>query len=279
MILVFISAFTGSIGVIIDKIILTRRHLSVHIMAPMQFLFLFLITAIVVPWIGSFDLAQALTAKYLALFILMVLLAGIWNIFYYRAVKNESLQEIELIVLLAPLIISLVSAIFLPEERNLNVLLASIVASTVLFAAHIEKRHFVMDPFAKWLVVGIFVMALESIILKQLLYVWSPASLYLARTFYVFLFFQFLARPKFDHLGNKSVIWIMFSALVGVIFMITKFYGYQSLGIVYTTLVLGLQPSFTLIFDKLVLHERLRPKYIIAILVVIASVIYGTITR
>lgn len=279
MIVVFISALAASIGVIFDKIILTRRHLSVHVMAPLQFLFLFLITAIIVPWIGRFDIAQALTPAYFGLFIAMVGLSGIWNVIYYRGIKNESIQEVELIIVFTPLMTALLTALFLPEERNIHVLIALVAASLALIGAHIKRHHLAFEHHAKWLMLGVFLIALESVVIKQLLYVWSPASLYMARTLYVFIFFYFLARPRFDHLTNKSVVWIIMSALAGVIFMVTKFYGYKSFGIIYTTLVLALEPSLTLLLDKVFLHENIKFKYVAATLFVIMAVIYGTITR
>lgn len=279
MITLLISALSGAIGVIVDKVALSRRHLSVHIMAPLQFLFLFLLTAIIVPWIGRFDLAAALSPLALFLFIVMVLLAGAWNVLYYRAVKNETIQEVELIILLGPLVTTLLSAIVLPNERNSQVLIAAVIASLTLIVTHIERRHISLDYYSKWLLVGIFLMAAESIVIKQLLDIWSPAALYMARTFYVFLFFQFLVRPHFDHLAPKSVGWVFTSALFGVIYMVTKFYGYQSVGIVYTTLILALQPALVLFLDRVFLNERLKPKYLVATLVIIVAVIYGTLAR
>lgn len=279
MIALAISVITGSLGVVIDKFILSRRHLSVHIMAPLQFLFLFLITAILVPWIGRFDVAKALEPVSMILFIVMVVMAVIWNVFFYRAIKRESLQEVELIVLLGPLVTTLLSALFLPDERNLRVVGAAIVASFILLAAHFERRHLIFGKAATMLILAVVVMSVESILIKQLLQVWSPAALYLARTFYVFLFFNFLVRPNFEHLTSKSVLWVIASASVGVTYMVSKFYGYQNLGIVYTTLVLAIQPSLTLLIGKIWLREPIKPKYLIATLAIIIAVIYGTLGR
>lgn len=275
----FISAISGAIGLILSKIVLTRRHMSVHIFAPLLFLFLFLITAISVPWIGRFDIAQALTLLFIGYFLLMVSIAGVWNVFYYRAIKNETIQEFEIIILFVPLVTTLMSALFLPDERNIRVLIAALLASAALVLSHLEKRHFKFTPYSNWLFLGVVLISLESIITKKLLGVWSPAALYTARTFYVFLFLTFLSRPSFKNLTPKSFILTVAAALSGVVYMVTKFYGYQTLGIIYTTLVLVLEPLFTLILDRLVLKEKFKPRFLVAAVVIIVAVLYGTIIK
>lgn len=279
MITLLISALSGSFNVILSKVILTRRHVSVHVFTPLTFLFLFLITGIVVPWLGKLDFGAILQPKPLTVAGIMIVVAALWNVLHDRAVKNETLQEFESTILLVPLATTLLSALIFPQERNARLVLAALVASLALVASHIEKRHLVFNRHSRWLLLAVILIAFENIMVNYLLGFWSPATLYFARTFFIFVLLGLMAKPTFGQLSGRSV-WLTFcAAAAGVVHMIALYYGYQTSGIVFTTLILVLQPVFIFLIDKLFLHDKLQPRYLIATAVIITAVIYGSVVR
>ncbi|MBD3247341.1 EamA family transporter [Candidatus Pacearchaeota archaeon] len=53
------------------------------------------------------------------------------------------------------------------------------------------------------------------------------------------------------------------------------YYGYLTLGVVFTTLIIMLGPVFVYIFAKIILKEKLQKRNIIAAAVIVVCVIYA----
>lgn len=271
----FIAALAQVGGIIIDKITLTRRQVETHVFVPILFLFLFLFTAILYPIWGeiSFEIFQS---YYLIIFIIMLVLAITWNIFYYQGVQAEKVQEFELIVMFQPLLTILLATLVFKGERSLHLEIAAFIAAVFLIIAHIKKAHLEISKGSTKLILAVICMSVELILVKILLEVFSPVALYFVRTGIIFIFFMLLYRPHLKRVADSNILLIMSSSFLGTTQMVTKFYGFEEFGVVYTSLVLILSPILVYLIAVIFLHERLKHRMIVSIVVILACIVYAT---
>lgn len=272
----FIAALTQVGGILIDKIVLTRRQVALHVFVPILFLFLFLSTALLFPLLGTISL-RFFEAQYLILFVLMLIAAVVWNIFYYQGVRSEKVHDFELIVMSQPLLTIFLASLLLKGERNLHLEIAAFIAAGALIAAHIRKAHIEMSSGSYKLILAVIFMSVELIMIKILLDVFSPVALYFARTGIIFIFFLLLSRPKIRQVANENVLLIFSSAVLGTAQMISKFYGFEKYGVIYTSLILILSPILVYILSTLFLHEKLKPRTIVSAVIILACIVYATV--
>lgn len=272
----FVAAISQAAGIIVDKVILTRRRMEIHVFIPVLFLFLALLTAILIPFFGyvSSDFFQT---KYILFFLAMLAVAITWNFFYYRGAQKEKVQEFELIIMLQPLMTILLAAIFIERNINIHIFIASMIASIALILAHLRKMHFEFSEYSWGLVIASFFISVEIIFQKILLEVFSPASLYFWRTAIIFLFFYIYYRPHIRQVSNTNVWLILLTSALGVAQMVTKFYGFDKFGVIYTSLVLIISPILVYIIATILLHEKLRARMIVSFLVILGCIIYATL--
>lgn len=133
-----IAALSQVGGILFDKIILTRRQVEVKIFIPILFLFLVLTTGALYPFMGKIS-PDYLEPSYFLLFLAMIICAIFWNVFYYRGAKLEKVHDFELIIMFQPLLTILLATIFLKSERNIHIIIASVIAAIFLIIAHIKK--------------------------------------------------------------------------------------------------------------------------------------------
>jgi len=261
-------------GVLADKVILARHKVPVMRFIPLLFIWLAIITAVLLKPLGGVKYDLLGNPRTIGLFILMILVAVIWNIFYYEGIQKEDLHEFELIMLLSPLVTILLAEIFLPEERNLEVLIAGIIASVALILTRFRKHHLSIGRTAWKTILAMLLMSFESILIKEMLAVFSPATLYFIRTFTIAIIFLILYRPKLFAISNIAFALTIVSAIFGVLQMVLKFYGFQSLGVVETTLILLLGPFLVYAASSVILKERLFKRDVFAAAVVIICILY-----
>jgi drug/metabolite transporter (DMT)-like permease len=276
--LLLIAAFNDAFGIIVDKIVLAKAKVPVPIFTAIQFFFLTSLSALTLPFLGIIDLA-AWTPKYLGLLIFMIGLAVLWNLFYYLAIQKEPIENLEVILLTQPLVTVVISAVFFADERHSQTLVAAFVASVTLIVSHLNRQKLGFDRYELVLLFGILLMAIEAMVIKSLVQIWSPAALYTVRTLGVFLIMLIAIRPTVESIEAPVMILIFLTGISGVIFKIIQFTSYADYGIVFTTLILILSPVFVLMLDKILLHEKVHLKQMVAMIVIIAAVAYGTITR
>ncbi len=86
-----------------------------------------------------------------------------------REEAKEKVQEFEMIIMFQPLITILLAAIFIEQNVNVHIFIASIIASTSLIIAHIKKMHFHLSEYSWGLVIASFFISVEIIFQKILL--------------------------------------------------------------------------------------------------------------
>lgn len=266
-------------GVVCDKIVLSKNKVPVMRFIPLLFIWLCIITAIFLPFYGQVDWLKLYSFKYIFLFLAMILVAIIWNIYYYRGLEKEDLLEFEIIMLLSPLITIILAEIFLPSERSWTTFIAGILASAALIATRFRHHHLKIGKTAWLTIMAMVLMSFESILIKNLLVAISPVALYAIRTFILALVFLILYRPKLLSMSKTSFGLIIISAIFGVVQMVLKFYGFENLGVVETTMILILGPFLVYIFSSFYFKEKLYKRDILAGAFVLACILWVTFNK
>lgn len=274
MLEVIFSSLGYAGGVAADKIILDKRRVPVMRFIPLLFIWLALITAIFLPMWGRIDSTIFHNSKPLLVFVLMIGVAVTWNVYYYQGIQKENLAEFELIMLFTPLATVILAEIFVPSERNLQVFLAGLISSAALIASRFRPHHLKLSFLAKRTMLAMILMSFESILIKYLLTYFSPVSLYFVRTTIIALIFIVLYRPKLFSLSLTAYSLTIISAIFGVMQMVLKFYGFQSLGIIETTMILLLGPILVYIISYFYFHEMLYKRDLLAMVIIVMSILY-----
>lgn len=277
MLLALISAVTNGIGLIWDKIILSRERVTLRVFLPVVFVFLFAFTLILVPWFGRFDLSAALLPNSLFLLFLMVVIAVAWNVLFYQSIQRETAHQHELVVMMSPLITILLAAIFFPEEFNGAVFILALIASAALLFAKMTREHQIFSRTSYNTFLGVILMSTETIIIRELLYTYNPVALYAIRTLMLALFFTAYYRPRYNQISTKHWSMLALSGLFGVVIMLTRFFAFEQLGVIYTTLVAILAPVIVFFGSWEILHEKIRPRVVFASVVILICVSIATV--
>jgi drug/metabolite transporter (DMT)-like permease len=278
MIAPFLSMIAATAGIVVDKVGLSKRGIALRHYVPFLFLYLFFFTALATPFLGVVNWQVLLTPTFLFLFLIMVVLALSWNIFYYESLQKEKLYEFETIIIFVPLVTIALSWIFFPETWDPRIGIAALIGAAALVWSHWEKHHFSISHYGKNLIVAVVLMATEDIVVTELLrdQIFSPVSLYAIRTFILFGFFFFYYRPNVGRINRSTLNLISLSGLLGALSMIFKYYGYQSVGIPFTALILAAGPMGVYLASATVLHERMRARAVIAAGIIAIAIVYAS---
>ncbi len=260
-------------GVLADKVILAKHKVPVLRFIPLLFIWLAVITAVFMPKFGGFKL-EMFTLNSIILLIAMAVVAVLWNVFYYQGIQKENLHEFELIMLLSPLVTIMFAEIFIPAERSWSVFIAGVIASLALIFARFKSHHLKVSRVAKRTMLAMVLMSFESILINELLGVFSPVALYFVRTFIIALVFTLVFKPKVLKMPTMAFGLTILSAMLGVIQMVLKFYGFQNLGIVETTMILIMGPFLVYIMSSIWFKEKLFKRDVAAAMVVVLCVLY-----
>lgn len=159
----FIAAISQATGVIVDKIVLTRREVELRVFIPVLFLFLMLSTGILMPRFGWVK-PEIFELKYILVFLAMVTTAIIWNVFYYRGAQKEKVHEFELIMMFQPLFTIFLAAVLIEKNVNAHIFIASIVAAIALIVAHLKRMHFEFNEYSWGLIWAVVFISVEIIL-------------------------------------------------------------------------------------------------------------------
>ena len=274
-----IATITQAFGVTLDKVVLSYRKIPVKDFVPIVFLFLCLFTVPALFFRGSVNWQEFLTLKYILVYLLMIVIAVLWNILYYHGVRSEKVQEFELILMLNPLVVILLAAVFFPAERNLQILIAGFVASLAMIFAHLKKEHLVFSKAALWLIICVVLMSVETILHRILLNFIPPAYLYFSRTLLLLLFFTLFYRPNISGLNKTSIGLIVLNGLLGATQFVARFYGYRDAGVIITTLILTSAPILVYFAAYFYFKEVIRKRMIFAGLIILACIVWAVLAQ
>lgn len=268
------AAISNALGLAVEKVILSKKRMPISLYLSLLFLFLFFISAVLSVFLGAIDAPVALTTKYIVLFLTMIALAVTANYLATLSVQKEKLHEYEMIMMLSPIVTIVLASIYSPTRVDVRIFIAAIVAAICLLVAKLEKGHFDFSRYSVNLLIAVVMMSVESLIINELLNVYSPVSLYAFRTGFVFLLYLVVFRPKFQSATKESFKMAFVSAVLGSLYMILRLYGYKDVGIVKTTLFLIISPIFLYFLSAKFFKEKIGWRTIVSSLIIIGCIAY-----
>lgn len=287
-----IGSFLEASGMLIERKIMKKRNIDYKTYTVYGFL---AIVALMTPFIYFFwNLKSELfQLNNLLVFLAIVIIALIANLLIFYSLKRETLCEFEPISMMQPLFTILLAFVFsfflssYSNERNPLLLVLALIASIALIAAHIRKNHFVYNKYMIAALLGGFFFSLELVLTKILLPSSSALSFDIIKSGFTFYFLRCLAiliiawiifRPSFKKI-DKNTHYLNWT--VGVIFIIYRlilYWGYATLGIIYTTVILSLlTPVLIFIFARIFLKEKITKRQIISAIIILVCVITALI--
>ena len=275
-----IGAVALAVGTIIQKKILKNKKINTKIYLCLEFL---VITLTMLPFIYFFwELdPQAFELTNLFIFGLVVLFSIIANLFLFYSLKWEKVSNLEPAKILEPLFIILLAILFSfffsdLYDRNFNVIIPALIAAVTLVFSHIKKHHLDFNKYFIAMIISSFFFALELVISKLILGLYSPLSFYFLRSMVVLIMSLAIFRPDFSAANKKDTkLWLAVIGIVWVIYRVSVYWGFQELGVISTALIIMLAPIFIYILAWKFLKEKINWKNIVAAFIIVGCVLYA----
>ncbi len=273
-----IGALALAVGTILQKTVLKRKRIDIKLYHVLEFL---AIVAVMIPLIFFFwnIESEAFQLKNILIFSVVIVFSIFANLFMFYSMKWEKISSLEPAKILEPLFVIILALIFsfifgeTLYDRNLNILIPSLIAGVALTFSHIKKHHLTFNKYFIAAVLGSLFFAFELIISRLILDFYSPLTFYFLRCSSILLISFALFRPKIKK--AEKIKWhIIFIGIVLVIYRVVVYYGYQNLGIMFTTLMIMLTPVFIYTFARIFLKEKLNWKNILSAAVIISCIVY-----
>ena len=269
-------------GTILQRIILKKKNVGYKRYLTLEFSAIVLIMLLFV-WFFWKTESQAFELKNIIIFILVVIFSTIANLFAFYSLKGEKINRLQPARILEPLFVVLFAIFFSffvegLYERNLRIIIPAIIATIALIFSHVEKSHLKFNKYFIAAILGSLFFALELVTSRLILHFYSPVTFYFLRSSAIFLLGFFMFKPNINNLKNQTKIQILIVGAIWVAFRIIIYYGYLNLGIIFTTLMLMLGPILIYVFAKIFLKEKLTLKNILSSIVILACVLYVTLT-
>ncbi len=263
----FIGSFLEAVGMTIEKIMLKKKSLNFKNYTVYGFL---AITILMFPFIFFFwsIKPEAYSIKNILLIVFVIISALFANLLTYYALKRENLTAMEPIRLMQPIFTIILAVIIYSSERtNFLTIILAIVASLTLVISHIKKHHLKYDKYIIAALLGSLFFSIELVASKPLLQYYNSLTFYFLRCLAILLITAIIFRPK-NKVDTKLKLTIILTSAMWIIYRIILYYGYNSLGIVFTTILFILTPVFTYIFAAIFLKEKITLKQIISIIII-----------
>jgi drug/metabolite transporter (DMT)-like permease len=92
------------------------------------------------------------------------------------------------------------------------------------------------------------------------------------------LFFTAYYRPRFRQISAPHWGIIILSGAIGALLMVTRFYAFESLGIIHTTIIAVLAPIIVFLASWEILHERIKTRVLFASIVILIAVTLASLS-
>ena len=273
-----LGAFFEASGVILQKKALLRHKINTKNFIVYTFLTIILVMLPLLYFFWEVK-PEAIKPINLLIFFSIVLISILANLFTFYSLKREDVTEIEPIRLIQPFFTLLLAFIFsfffdiYYIERNPSIFILGLIASIALISAHIEKNHLVYNKYIIAALIGSFLFSLELVISKSIISHYSTFTFYFLRSLFIFLIAFLIFHPKVTSIKNKTKFIILAVGIIAVLYRMILYYGYISLGIVFTTMIFLLAPVLIYIFARIFLGEKIYLRQIISATIIIICVI------
>lgn len=274
-----IGAFLEAAGMILEKKVLRNKRINYKNYTVYEFLaiVLVMIPILFFTWkIGS----GAFSTKNILIFSFVILVSVIANLLIFFSLKRENVTEFESVWVAQPLFTIILAFILFQSERKISLAIFAFVASIALLISHIEKHHLKFDKYILAAILGSFLFSVELIASNFILKYYNPFTFYFIRCFFIFLITFAIFRPPGKELKNKSLlITILIIGLIWTFYRAIIYYGYQTLGVMFTTMIFILSPVLIFLFAILFLKEKPSKKQVISTAIIALCVVASIILR
>ena len=274
------------LAAVIDSVtlVLTKRSLIVFKQLTDQaftfwiMVFIVAVGLITLPWTGHIDPA-AFSLRYGILVLAMVALAANYNILFRYGLKHEQVSQLEPLLLFNPLLTVVIAGLIYPDERSWQIYLAIGLASGLLIWSRWRAGSIRWDK-AMWAMVGFAVLyGIEVAIVRQLLEVYAPISLYLVRCSTTGLFLWMLGRGRMPLINWRQSAYFLGMAISAVVVTGLVYFSYHAQGINATVMVMIISPVLVYSLSAAVLKEKISPRDVIASIGVVLLVLWANLSR
>ncbi len=278
-----LSALSLGIGTIFEKITLRKKGITPVFYTVTHFIFIILAMLPFIFFYWYIDIKGAFLPVNLLYFLIVILFALLANIFTFKSFKKEKLTNLEPARALEPLFVIILAILFsfiFTEgffEKNTKIIIPAFIAGAALVFSHIKKNHLYFSKPFIFALLGSFFFALELIFSKLILNFYSPLSFYFLRCSAAFILGLIIFRPKILKIKPEFVPHYFGAGISWVGYRVLMYYGFQSLGVIFTTLVLMLGPIIIFTLAHFILKERMNWKNIIASLIIVICVVYAVL--
>ena len=274
-----IGSLLEATGMIIEKKTIKKKNMNYKNYTIYSFL---AIVIVMIPFLFFFWklTSEALQLKNILIFFAITIFALIANLLIFYSLKRETLSEFEPISLMQPLftiLLAFILSFFISiysNENNPAILILALIASIALIAAHIKKHHLVYNKYIIAALLGSFFFAVELVLSKMILPYYSSWSFYFLRCVVILIISWIIFRPSFKKIDKRTHYMTWGVSLVWIIYRSILYWGYENLGIIYTTIVLSiLSPILIFLFARIFLKEKTTKRQIISAIIILICVI------
>jgi drug/metabolite transporter (DMT)-like permease len=266
-------------GTILERLVLKKKDISVKTYQTASFIAVVLAMLPFIYFFWRLDF-QALQLNSLLIMGIVIVFSTIANLFLFYSLKWEKVSNLEPARILEPLFTIILAVIFSffvegLYDRNFHVVVPALIAGLALVFSHIKKHHLEFNKYFIAMVLGSLFFSLELVTSRLILDFYSPITFYFVRSFFVLVLSFVILRPKFTGLDTKVKWTIFITGSIWVLYRIIVYYGYQTIGVVFTTLIVMLGPVFTYLFARIFLKEKLEWRNIAAAAIIVMAVLYA----
>lgn len=274
-----LGALALASGTIFQRIILQRKGMNIKKYQILEFLGIVIVALPFLYFFWKLD-SPALELKNILIFFGVVIASITANLFTFYSMKGEKINNLEPAKMLEPLFTILLAIIcsYLFDgiyEQNTHMIIPALIAGLALIFTHFKKEHLNFNKYFLAAIAGSFFFALELIISRLILEMYSPVTFYFLRCLGILVISWIIFRPKLDGIDTKLKWNMIVMGVIWMVYRVVTYYGYMKIGIISTTLVFMLSPVFIYIFAKIFLKEKISKRNIIASIIILACVLYA----
>jgi drug/metabolite transporter (DMT)-like permease len=266
-------------GTIFEREILKKKGMNIKNYQTIEFLAIVIVMLPLLYFSWKVE-SPALQLKNILIFVGIIILAIIANLFTFYSMKGEKVSNLEPAKMLEPLftiLLALLFSLFFGNlyENNTKVIIPALIAGVTLILSHVKREHLNFNKYFLAAMVGSFFFALELIISMLILNYYSSITFYFIRCAAITIISLIIFRPKLSGIENKLKWKMLLVGIIWVIYRVATYYGYLKIGIISTTLILMLGTIFIYIFAKIFLKEKISTRNIIASVVILCCILYA----
>lgn len=268
-----VAAFLQASSLTLDKLVLEIKGVNFKTYTGVSFPLIFLVSLLIF-FVVRPELSWAVFADTWLFVLISVLMSLVTNLFFYRALDDDKLEEIETLHLLNIFPLILFTSLIFAEERNFWVIIPAMISGAAIFWSHWNRNHFkIAKHTAPYLLWSLCVAPFGASVSKILLEHWNPISLELVRSGALAIILGIMFFKQVEKVSFRTFLMLVLTNILTSIAWILVFFSYQQSGVIYTVLIFSIQPLLVYFASAIFLKEPLKWKKSVAFFIVLASII------